>query len=282
MWTKFPLIVLIAGLSGCAVMFATIEVSRRHDISTTNDTAIIAGFKKGTIQRTRCNIIQPAATMELIVDAGWTSLVVGCVYDDLMMGMGRYKFAPFEFDAEAGHTYEIKCCIKLIDISDSNRLVLRRTLMFSETYAADISSKAVVISGSGSDTIRCNFLRTAGPLKGDQCADIQRRYGVPVPCFNENEYFNNLLLTPGQVTFTARCIEFEKRFAGKTRVKQAYTADISFVAKPGHLYEIDINIKRPECAQVTDISRDELPITCEPATQIDELLGLTTIELSDL
>ncbi len=84
------------------------------------------------------------------------------------------------------------------------------------------------------------------------------------------------------MAFTARCIKSETRFAGKTRVKQAYTADISFVAKPGHLYEIHINIKRPECAQVTDISRDELPITCEPATQIDELLGLTTSELSDL
>jgi len=219
MWTKFPLIVLMAGLSGCAVTFATIldplipdvdkfEVSRRHDISSTNDTAIIAGFKKGVMQRITCNIIQPAATMELIVDAGWTSLVVGCVYDDLMNYMGRYTFAPFEFDAEAGHTYEINPTIKfiggaklaLIDVSDSNRLVLGRTLMFSETYAADISSKAVVISGSGSDTIRCNFLRTAGPLKGDQCADIQRRYGVPVPCFNENEYFNNLLLTPDHVS----------------------------------------------------------------------------------
>ena len=128
MWIKFPLIVLMAGLSGCAVMGATIfdplipdvdkfEVSRRHDISSTNDTAIITGSKKGVMERTTCNIIQPAATMELIVDAGWTSLVVGCVYHDLMMDMGdRYKFAPFEFDAEAGHTYEIKCCIKLIDV----------------------------------------------------------------------------------------------------------------------------------------------------------------------
>ena len=84
------------------------------------------------------------------------------------------------------------------------------------------------------------------------------------------------------MAFTARCIKSETRFAGKTRVTHAYTADISFVAKPGHLYEIHINIKRPECAQVTDISRDELPITCEPAKQIDEILGLTTSALSDL
>jgi len=285
----------MAGLSGCVAIVATIfdpliadefEVSRRHDISTTNDTAIIAGFKKGVMERTTCNIIQPAATMELIVDAGKTSLVVGCVYDNLMTSMGRYKFAGVEFDAEAGHTYEISRAmygIKLIDVSDSNRLVIRRPLMFSETYAAESSSKAVVISGSGSDTIRCNFLRTAGPLKGDQRADIYRRVGAPVPSFYENEYFN-VLLTPGQVTVTARCINFEMPFFSgrKTRVKQAYTADISFVAKPGHLYEIEINIKRPECAQVTDVSRDELAITCEPATQIDELVGLTTIELSDL
>ncbi len=228
--------------------------------------------------------------MVLVADAGKVSLLAKC-FGYWAYGRSGLMYAGVDFTAEAGHTYLLGRLdkqeagfsgIELIDVSDSNQLVIRRTLMFSETYAADISSKAVVISGSGSDTIRCNFLRTAGPLKGDQCADIQRRYGVPVPCLNENEYFNNLLLTPGQVTFTARCIEFEMRFARKTRVKQAYTADISFVAKPGHLYEIEINIKRPECAQVTDVSRDELPITCEPATQIDELLGITTSEFDDL
>ncbi len=288
MWFKVSLIVCAVAVSGCvtAITDTLRDVKPQHDISTGSETAIIRGSEKGVMEPQTCHIYQPVSTMELLTDAGKVSLLAKC------FGYGTYGrsgavYAGVEFTAEAGHAYLLGHqfetsyrTIDLIDVSDSNRLVIRRPLMFIETYAAESSSKAVVISGIGSDTIRCTFLRAAEPLVGDQFADLLRRHRHPVPSFYENEY-TNLLLAPGQVTFTARCLKFGKRFGGKTRVKLAYKADISFEVESGHLYKIDINIKRPECAQVTDISRDELPITCVPATQIDELLGLTTSELRD-
>ncbi len=289
MWFKVSLIVFAVAVSGCVTALTDTlpDVKPQHDISTGSDTATIKGSDKGVLEPQTCHIYEPDSKMMLETEAGKVSLIAKC------FGYGTYGrsnevYAGVEFTAEGGHTYLLGhqfgttyLTIDLIDVSDGNRLVIRRPLMRSETYAAESSSKAVVISGGGSDTIGCRVIRTTEPLTGDRRTASYLRYGWPVPSFYEIEYLN-VLLTPGQVTFTARCLKFEKRFAGKTRVKQAYTADISFVAKPGHLYEIDINIKRPECVQVTDISRDELPITCDPATQIDELLGLTTSELKDL
>ena len=287
MWFKVSLLVFAVAVSGCvtAITDTLRDVKPQHDISTGSETAIIRGSEKGVMDPQTCHIYEPDSTMMLVTDAGKVSLLAKCFGYGTYGRSGAY-YAGVEFTAEAGHTYLLGHqfgtsyrTIDLFDVSDSKRLVLRRPLMSSEMYAAESTSKAVVIMGTGQ--IGCKFLPAAEPLAGDQFADLLRRHRHPVPSFYENEY-TNLLLAPGQVTFTARCLKFGKRFGGKTRVKLAYKADISFEVESGHLYEIDINIKRPECAQVTDISRDELPITCEPATQIDELLGLTTSELDDL
>jgi len=208
MWFKVSLIVFAVAVSGCvtAITDTLPDVKPQHDISTGSDTATIKGSEKGVMDPQTCHIYEPDSTMVLITDAGKVSLLAKC------FGYGTYGrsgavYAGVEFTAEAGHTYLLGHqigtsyrTIDLIDVANSNRLVIRRPLMFIETYAAESSSKAVVISGIGSDTIGCKFLRAAGPLTGDQPADYSRRYGFPVSSFYENEYIN-LLLTPGEVTW---------------------------------------------------------------------------------
>ncbi len=275
MWTKFPLIVLMAGLSGCAGTVATIfdpliadefEVSRRHDISTTDDTAIIAGSKKGVVNRETCNIIQPAATMELIVDAGKTSLVVGCVHDNVMDHMGRYWYAGIEFDAEAGHAYEIGPS-SLIDISDNKRLGTRRLIFFPgmETAIESIS-KAIVVS-SGHADIKCS-IEKATRVSGGQ-SDFEEYYGV---------YF---ILEPGQYVASTRCIEWGGSYRpSKEKIKHAFKSEIVIDAEAGHFYSFGMQSHDAKCIQLADITTDRIrPLVCQPVEQLDELLGLTRVGL---
>ena len=119
----------MAGLSACGVMYYPVGVyyTERHDISTSDDIAIIAGSKEGVVNRRRCQIVEPAATMELITDAGKVSLVVGCHYVNAIDGPSPFVFAGIKFDAEAGHLYRLGMeshdakCIQLTDITTDKR-----------------------------------------------------------------------------------------------------------------------------------------------------------------
>lgn len=151
MWFKVSLIVFAVAVSACvtAITDTLPDVKPQHDISTGSDTATINGSHNGVIETQTCHIYEPSdSTMVLITDAGKVSLLARCfAYGDDGRISGAL-YAGVEFTAEAGHTYLLGHqfgtsyrTIDLIDDSDSNRLLIRRPLMFSETYAPKVIPK---------------------------------------------------------------------------------------------------------------------------------------------
>lgn len=266
MWSKLRLIGLMAGLSGCAVILDPIaqtpfEPTQRHDISTSNDIAIISGSKEGVVDRRICQIVQPSATMELTVDAGKVSLVVGCRNENVFEGASSLWFATIEFEAEAGHSYGIvdyRFGVSLIDISDDMRLVTRSLSFPDIDVAVRTTSKALVLYGWNAD-VWCS-VEKATKVSGGQ-GGFQDHYG-----------FSRFYLEPDQVNVSTRCIERTSGDRqGKSEIKRAYGAEIVIDAEAGHSYWLSMQSRDAKCIQLTDITTDtRRPLVCQPVERLDE------------
>lgn len=263
-------------LSGCVagVLDPRFGVAAHRDLSTGNDTAVINGSKKGTVEVLICDVLVPVRTKQLVIDAGEISLLAVCgIY-----GYQGLSFAGFEFNAEAGHTYELRgfkvsavgrglgfAHVDLVDISDGKRLVLRRPLDFNRSSIGTNQNAFAVRSAHGQ--IACSL---------EVPEHIRQRS-------HHEDYDGVIVLNPGQVTIVARCIKFISPWIER-RVKYAYESELIFEASAGHVYSFRLQGNgNNRCVQVTDVSTDEIrPLACEPVRQLDELLGLTHTEVIDV
>ena len=82
-------------------------------------------------------------------------------------------------------------------------------------------------------------------------------------------------LTPGEATFTVRCLRYNNPFGTRSgnKIEDAYEASMSFDALAGHVYKIDIDEKNPTCILLIDVSREPQDIVCAPSTRLEDLIG---------
>jgi hypothetical protein len=267
--TLIATLMVFSGCTGSGRPF-TPNVVAHSDLSTGNDTAVINGSRKGIVEVLTCAVREPVSTKQLVIDAGEISLLAGCyIYQSS-------HFAGFEFNAEAGHTYELRgfkksdvgrglgfAHVDLVDISDGKRLVLRRPLD---------SNRSLIGTNQNAFAVRSN--------QGILTCSLQVPEHIRQGSHHE-DYDGVILLNPGQVTIVARCLGFTSSFGwAKSEVEHAYEAEIVFETQAGHVYKFELQGKDDKCVQITDVSTDEIrPLACVPVRQLDELLGLTPSEV---
>ena len=255
-------------LGGC--LGAIVHESRipdQRDISTSDATVTIFGSGSG-VNGLRCYPeIEGQRYRKIIMDAGDASLTVTCrQYNEY--GPAVRGDVTFEFVADAGHEYKligyVHGCfgcgkssrlgfdyVDLIDITDKKQVVFRSPFGGSG-YFDEVTGeiKAIVVAANGSGSDHCGFFEVTETITATGY-DISRR--------------SSRQLTPGPVLFAARCRNVN--FRGTT--KAIHDAQLAFEAVAGHLYAVELDPRTRKCIRVTDVTRNEQLVTCDPAIRVE-------------
>jgi hypothetical protein len=232
---KLSIVSLMLALSaGCA--------TGPVDVSEGDQTALIKGF--GAIgggcsvhaQPEQNEPVQGKGTRELTVDAGRITIVARCGHP------GAYSspdsLTPFEFTAEAGHTYEFRNqrrgpnCLELVDLTDHTRAVACKPYSFGGYRNLSTGAHTAFLNGAGK-YLKCRFSSV------DQ---EWRRYEV-------------LQIDPGKIAVNVRCDlgTFFRQYDGQ--------AHFNFNAEAGHEYAFSKSDE--DCIQLVDLTVDGSVVVCE-------------------
>jgi hypothetical protein len=274
------MLIIIVALTFCDACvnvspFATLRrggLPEQVDISTSNATAIIKGTVDGLFGYD-CWILRPTRARSIMTDAGEVMVVVECIAPSGDAGNSAYavysRAAVLEFRTVAGHVYEVlsydsgnKLGFGHLEVHDQNTeesFVIRAPLVRVNVLIRQVSNVPHGWTTNRALLVRsgCLVQSVVGAAKDQWPAmsSSQLQFAI-LRKTNAHVLQAALSLVPGTVTMAVDC----------HKTKKVYSAGISFEAKAGRLYRIDLQDQDHHCIRIMDVSDRVFEVVCVPVT----------------